>query len=188
MIFSGVSRLIRFTVFSVAALLLQMPSVSHAVIDLSDTDLSFDEWALVEGGQIPFAGVRANSSGFRALGIAPLCREGLAMEYLVDISVAIGQFYSIFINRQFLPGLDRGAVTAGLLVDDGEPVLLENLAVGWADGLLTVRGTMDGVAHRETIERGASILANIHYGPSPLITQSFSLNGSSGVLAQLSCP
>lgn len=187
MVFSGIPRLIRPAVLSAALLLPIFPAVSDAAADLSNADLVFDEWALVESDQEPIAGVRAKTSGFRALGIYPSCREGIDIEYLVALSVALGQFYSIFINQQFLPGLANGAVTADLLVDDGDPFLLDNLSVDWKDGLLTVRGTMGSVAYKESMEKGVNILANINFDNSTLITQSFSLNGSSDALAQLSC-
>lgn len=187
MVLSDVLRLLRSAVLLATLFASLIPAESHAATVLSDANLPIDEWVLVETDQMPVAGVRAEASGFRALGISPLCRNGIAVEYSVAISVAIGQFYSIFISQQFLPGLANGAVAAVLLVDDGEPFMLGDLSADWASGLLIVRGTMSSMAHKDAMEKGASILANINFDRSTLITQSFSLSGSSDALAQLSC-
>lgn len=187
MVFSGVLRLLKSAVLSATLLAPLIPAVSDATTVLSNANLPIDEWVLVETDQMPIAGVRAGASGFRALEISPLCRNGIAIEYSVAISMAIGQFYSIFINQQFLPGLASGAVTAELTVDDGEPFMLDNLSADWANGLLTLRGTMSSMTHKDAMEKGASILASINFDRSTLITQSFSLSGSSDALAQLSC-
>lgn len=187
MVLSGVLRWIRSAVLSATFAVPLVAAASGAATGLSNPNLPIDEWVFVDTGQMPVAGVRAEASGLRVLGISPLCRNGIAVEYSVAISVAIGQFYSIFINHQFLPGLASGAVTSELTVDDGEPFMLDNLSIDWANGLLTVRGAMSSMTHKDAMEKGASMLASINFDRSTLITQSFSLSGSSDALAQLSC-
>lgn len=117
-----------------------------------------------------------------------MCDGRLFADYDVSFAVALGPSYSIFVRGHFLPGLDAGSVNFTLRVDDGEPLKVQSLGAQWFAGLLTVSGRLGDPSYRDALERGTEVVADIDYGNSILITQSFSLRGSSDALAELSCP
>lgn len=171
-------------------ILLAIPHSSMAVVvpPLSDADFRSDKWGVRNAGPVPVAGVTARASGYRALAISPVCESGTSIKYSVAFSVALGNLYSVFVSQQFMPGFAAGAVSSDLRVDDGSPFYLDDLDIHWEAGRLTLIGTISRVTHKEAMERGTEIFADINFKGAVLITQGFSLRGSSDALAELSCP